>query len=38
MDCFAPIFRSAFGVNSELGKAADPAHIRAMCYYGDLIE
>jgi TPR repeat protein len=45
LDCLALIFRFTFGVQSDLGKAAqlfnkalDAAHVRAMCYYGDLLE
>jgi TPR repeat protein len=45
LDCFGQIFQFTLGANSDLGKtaqlfnkAADAAHVRAMCHYGDLLE
>jgi TPR repeat protein len=45
LDCFGQIVQFTLGPNGDLGKAAqlfnkaaDAAHVRAMCHYGDLLE
>jgi hydrogenase maturation factor HypF (carbamoyltransferase family) len=38
LHCFAQIFRFALSVNRNLGKAADAAHVRLLCHYGNLLE